>query len=241
MAALDVSNLTRDKQLYKKILVPSKDGQVFAKANCSVLIPSRFLDIGLLFLSDVVETIGIFSVVSDDKFTVCRVPAIITLTPYTINDVTINGVDFKELLFKKDTVFMSTTEILRNNNVIKTIFNELVLKGHIPWFYDYDDTALLFSLANAYADSHVGESMSTFEVLLSITARNPVNKLEYYRAYVNKIDNPKKPFYIPLLSVYYSFTNTTNKIVGSYMSKGIVSALVNPSKEVETIEKLLRA
>ena len=42
-------------------------------------------------------------------------------------------------------------------------------------------------------------------------------------------------------SVIYAATNTLNKIAGSYMETGVVSALVSPSDREERIEILLKA
>lgn len=45
----------------------------------------------------------------------------------------------------------------------------------------------------------------------------------------------QKPTYIPLRSVIYSATNTLNKLAGSYMQVGVVSALVT---EVEKLDEI---
>ena len=47
--------------------------------------------------------------------------------------------------------------------------------------------------------------------------------------------------YIPLNSVYYAATNTVNKLAGNHFDKGVVSALITPTEEIEHIESLLRA
>jgi hypothetical protein len=58
---------------------------------------------------------------------------------------------------------------------------------------------------------------------------------------VQSIDDivKKPPVYIPLRSVTYTATNTTNKLAGSYFQEGLVSALVSPSERKERIESIL--
>ena len=64
----------------------------------------------------------------------------------------------------------------------------------------------------------------------------------YYRSVINNRSDLKKnpPVFIPLRSVVYGATNTTNKLAGSYFNEGVISALVSPSTRIEPIEELLR-
>ena len=79
-------------------------------------------------------------------------------------------------------------------------------------------------------------------MIVSIISRDPIDKTIYYR---NSIKNEQfvkdiNPEYVSLSNVLFSATSTLTRLTGSYMSEGIVSALVNESQREERLEALLR-
>ena len=83
------------------------------------------------------------------------------------------------------------------------------------------------------SDKRAIEWLSTRIMLLELLGKEQIIH--------NREDLKTKKFVtIPLRSVAYAASNTTNKLAGSYFSVGLTSALVNPTERVEKIEAILR-
>ena len=109
-------------------------------------------------------------------------------------------------------------------------------------FRDCDDIDLINirKTVKKHANSDLAENYEIFELLVSAITRYEKDKRIYYRQVLK--DNPQAKYsFIPLKSVYYAASNTLNKLAGAYFSQGVASALVNPTQNVEHVEKLLRA
>jgi hypothetical protein len=122
------------------------------------------------------------------------------------------------------------------------VFNEFMQKGNIPWYINYEDLGKLFKSAKKYAGANVGMQPEVMEMIASLVARNPDNRKQYYRTSVLSVKDAaaRPPAFVGLISVRYSATNTMTKLGGSYFSKGVTSALIDPSERSERIETILR-
>ena len=123
-----------------------------------------------------------------------------------------------------------------------TTVTDSIFQSKIPWYLNYNDLGKLFDTAKQYANSNISQRYEVMELLVSLISRNSNEMQNYYRTFITEPDqvftNP--PNYVPLNSVYYSASNTLNKLAGNYMSKGLVSALVSKTENVERIESLLK-
>ncbi len=81
------------------------------------------------------------------------------------------------------------------------------------------------------------------EFFAAYTARQKEDRVRFIRegAKTRSDFTPDKIRWVPLRSVFYSAPGTVNKLAGAYFQDGIVSALVNPSTQVESVESVLRA
>jgi hypothetical protein len=235
--------LKRDPGLYKRLLTKTKSGQIIVNDDCVVLFPERYLNKNLAVIDSEIKVLGIFAILdTKGKYSVCNIPAYLSLSPSNTLDTKMDDILFKELEFKKDSIFMDGSKIVKTEEFVFKLFDEFFIRGNIPWFMDYEDLSSIFRYGKKYAGTNLGNDPVTWELLTSVASRNPEDRLEYFRTIIKNVnDKNKKPAYTALLSIYYSFNNTVNKLVGSYMDKGITSALVNPSENVENVEKLLRA
>jgi hypothetical protein len=130
---------------------------------------------------------------------------------------------------------------VKTDTLVYRVYNEIIAGGHTPWYLGYAEMARIFDTARYHAGANVGQNHEVTELLISLIARNPKNRHEYYRATIQDmhdlVTNP--PVFIPLRSVEYAASNTLNKLAGSYFSRGVVSALVSPSERVERLDALL--
>lgn len=220
------------------------DNFITCADDVRIHIPSRYFDIQLAHIAKYINTVGIFAVVDkNDNYAIFNTTAMISLSPTKIDKVLIDDVEYMEYGFEKDSVVIPNTNVLKDESVIYPIFKEFFMNGKVPYFADYETMGGIYDSSAKYAGSRVGNHKAVVELLARIIARLPNDARKFYGAEVSKNPSLKNinPMYVPLESVYYSYRSTTNKLIGSYFKKGLVSALVNPSEETAHIEKLLRA
>jgi len=218
------------------------DGSVITTADCRILIPERYASRHLATVGDKVYILGFFALIMDEAYySVSRTCAMMRITPSSTDRIEMEGMAFLEFkFFKGDTVFPST-ELVKNDTLTYYIYDELVAKGNIPWYFNYYDIAKLFETAQEFAGINLG-NRSVLELILSTTCRDSTDLTRLYRHIIEKdediVNNP--PVITPFRSVIWNVSDTTSKIIGAYYSDSIISALVNPNEQVERIEELLR-
>lgn len=235
--------LVRDAAKAHQYLKELPNGQLFTTKACKIQIPEHFVHRGLAEVGIDTYIYGIYALIFEDGiYAVSNINAMIRITPYKILTTKVNEVPYYEFYFEANSVVIPDLNLVRSNSLIYDIFDELVFHGKIPWFFNYEDVGNLFSTAKKHSDSDVAQSYETIELIASMLARQHNERTKYYRTSLqSEKDKANPPDYVPLASVFYSATNTLNKLAGNYFADGLVSALVAPSKETERIESLLRA
>lgn len=239
---MDVSGLRRDGDKVKACIKELPDGSLIATKRLRVHIPTRFEDVDLAVISTDIHTVGLFSIITDEGlYAVMNVNAMVQLKPSAINTVKINEVTYYEFTFEAGSVFCPTTDLVKNDVITYYIFEEIFTKGNVPYYLGYDDLGNIFDTAIQHAGTAAGSNKSVMDIIASIIARDPKNPYQQYRHVVKDrstlFTNP--PMFVPLDAIQFTATNTTAKLAGAYMQEGVVSALVNPSKQKERIEDLL--
>lgn len=235
----------RDVNKVRPHFVENSAGQLVCKKACKIIIPSRWTDVGLASVGLNTFVYGFFPIILEEtgEYMVSNVPALIELNPYQTKPIKIDDVEHLEFSFEAGQVVFNTTTIIKKSTFIYDILSELILKGKIPWHASYLDIATIFKFAKKYANSDAANVDAVTELIASIIARSPKSMKTYLRtALPNQLGaDTSDVMFVPLSSVVHSVNNTVNKITGAYFSEGIQSALVHPSKQVESIEKVLRA
>ena len=190
-----------------------------------------------------IYVVGILAIVVEDKyFGTLIANAMIRITPNQTNKVVFNGDEYYEFVFDPGTTVIPSLQLVKTNTLVYRIYDELFAKGRVPWYMGYLELAKIFDTARYHAGANIGQDHEVTELLVSMIARDHADRTRYYRQTAQSeqdlVTNP--PDFIPLKSVAYSATNTVNKLAGSYMQDGIVSALVSPAERTERIEELLR-
>lgn len=236
--------LRRDANYVKSFLVEDKSGRVLTRKSCTIQLPERFMTRNLGQIGISTFAYGCFALIMDSgEYSVFNVNALIELTPSKITKSTINEIEYYNFHFDENDVVIKTTHIVKRDNIIYDVMDELVFKGKIPWYMEYNDLGKMFSTAKKYANSGVGKNQEVIELIASIITRVKSNKSKYIRLGIKdyKDTSLENTAYVPLSSVFYSASTTLNKIAGNYFNDGVVSALVEPSNNVEQIESILRA
>lgn len=239
--------MTRYVRDYDKVfpaLFENPAGQILTKKPCKIQVPVRFSEIGLGEIGIRTFTYGLFALILDSGlYMVMNVCAIVELNPYKLTKIMIDDVEYHEFHFDANQVVIKAVDLVKNPNIIYNVMDELVFKGKVPWYADYEDVGKLFDTAKYHAGSDVGQSLETMEFVASMVCRSRMDLSKYIRSVAKTYADTvaEKIGYVPLKSVFYSVKSTVNKLAGSYFADGVVSALVQPAESVENIEKVLRA
>lgn len=240
---MDSSVFVRKADKVKAALAEQPDGSVLAVKDIKIYIPERFSQKGLATIASEIYIIGIFAIVVDDKYYgVSTANAMMHVKPTLISTVKFDDTTYLELYFEAGSTVIANTELVKNASLVFRIFDEIIAKGHNPWYLSMEDRAKLFQSADYHAGVGLSRQHAILEMIAAACARDSKNLTRYYRHSVQHPDdvvtNPATT--IPLRSITYGTTNTTSKLLGSYFDQGMNSALVNPTTKVENIEDILR-
>jgi len=243
MISIDISGFKRDPEYFKTILKQS-DNKVVTKKDLIVLFPQKFVDKGLTDLGVESYVLGIIAIVDPDteKYTVLKIPGRLQMMPMEIEKVLIDDTEYVMLEFEANTDLISDARVVKEVDFMFDIFDTLLIKGKMPWYLNYRDPVDVFAKMKKYTGTKAANNRMTFELLTSIIARYKDNKKIQYRNYVNEAGKeiPESLAWVGLENIFYSFNSTLSKVAGAYMELGIVSAILDPEKEISDLEHVVR-
>lgn len=240
---MDVRKLIRNPEAIKGQLKKQADNSLITNKGCKIYIPARFAERNLADLGVDNYIVGMFAMTVDDTYySFCNINALIQITPDAINKVNIEGEDYFEFVFMKGSTVIKNTFLIMNDVLVFRIYDEFMSKGNIPWYMSYEDSGKMFVTAGKHGGTSVGSNPEVVEMLIATIFRDAKDRNISLRTIINTREDliTKKFVTIPLRSVAYAASNTTNKLAGSYFSVGLTSALVNPTERTEKIEAILR-
>jgi hypothetical protein len=218
-----------------------RDGAaVFTGKRMIAYVPMSYQTYGALTVSDVVDAIAIFEIQIDDLPDThgLFLPAIISMSPSSIDYVTVAGVDYCRCTFTKGDRFLNKTTLVRNSYLAYVLFEEYVHKSRLPKFIKYDDTAFLFDIIKKVTKSKMNVNHAVFEIIFSHLARDKNNVYQYYRL----TDMVERPKYLKLDDAAHATISTTAKLTGGYLQDAINGVISNPNTSTSSdIEDLLRS
>ncbi len=240
---MDPTTLVRDPKRIHAALKVAKDGQMITPTGCKIYIPARFTEQRLASVGSEVYTVGIFAVVVEDKYYgVSSACAMMRIDPSNTTTVKVGEDDYLEFTFDSGAVVSPNANLIKDDSLPYYIYNEFFAKGRVPWYIAYEDLGRLFASAEYHAGFRVGANHAVVELMASAICRDAKQLTKYYRHTVESEQDLVKrpPAVTPLKDIALGATNTTAKLLGSYFTEGLTSALVNPSERTEPIEALLR-
>lgn len=239
---IDPEKLIRDAS--KVYPAMREDGETMvAVSQIKMIIPERFVEHELATFAEEISTLAMVAFVVDDKYyAVSKIPAIWRTEPTLINKININDEPHIELTYMPGARVISNLNLVKVDSLLYRIYDEMIAKGRVPWYFNYDDICSLYEFSNYHAGKTVGANHSVFEVVAAAIARGPTDVRTYYRQEITEPtkDYKNRPMYIPLRAVSYGATNVVAKILGSHFNENVTSSLVSPGERVERIEALLR-
>lgn len=240
---MDITKLKRDPTKIHADLKKLNDGTIITQAGCKIYIPQNYEDKKLVVVGVETYILGIFAIVLGDQFYgVSIAPAMMRVEPDEVNTIKVDDEEYMELGFDKGSVVIADKNLVQDNKLLFSVYNEFVAKGSVPWYFNYEDLGNLFRLSQYYTGSKLGANHAIMELIAATICRNPNNPKQQFRHIIDtKADLLKyDPRVIKLNSVTFGATNTTSKLIGAYWEEGLNSALIQPSQQREPIEDLLR-
>lgn len=240
---MDPKKLTRDASKVHAALRELDDGSVVALKPIKILIPTRYTEQQLAMLGNEINICGLFAIVVEDKYYgVSSAMAMMRIEPTITNNVKCGEDDYLEFVFDAGSTVISSVELVQSDSFIYLIYSEIMAKGNVPWFVNYEDLGRIFDSAPHHAGVSVGANFAVIEMIVAAITRSEKDRVQFYRHSIKSKQDlvTQTPAFIPLRSVTYGASNTTAKLIGAYWEEGLTSALVNPTDTVEPIEGLLR-
>jgi hypothetical protein len=241
---MDTKRLIRDAAQIKACLKELPDNRVVALQEVKIYVPARFAERNLAYVGVDKHILGIYAITCQDMYYgVSLINAMISIDPAVMNRIKIEGDEYLEFVFPPGSTVFKSTNLVRTDTLTYRIYDEFFSSGKIPWYVGYEELGHIFDTAQHHAGANVGANQEVTQLIASMVARDPTDRTKYYRTKIQSLGELRTdpPAFVSLKSVEYSATNTTTKLGGSYMSVGIVSALISPSTRTENIESLLRA
>lgn len=236
-------NFIKDKD--KVLAALKKVGRSYYCTGGSIKIyfPEIYISKNMADIGGKITAYGVCCIVLDDKYyTVMAVPAKISVEPTSISLVDMGGEKYYEYYFEKGSMVIKDISVVKDMDMSYGFYELSISLGRYPWYIDYLMPSRVFSNSVKYAGIRVGSNKAISEILLAVTAKSQADHSVAYRHTLKKREDMEavSPYFTPLGSVNQNATNTTAKLIGSYIGEGITSALVNESKQKEKIETLLR-
>lgn len=235
--------LQRSAERVLNCLKTLPDGSVVTTKRLMVMFPVRFRDIRLAVIGKSSFVYGLFAFIVGDDYALCNMNGYIKLEEASISIEDIDGIPYYVYVYEEGSKVISTLDIVARSNLIFIAIDEFIFKGKVPWYVDYEDMGKLFDTAASYAGSRAKITPAMMEFFAAYVARDVNDRSKFIRETAVSLNDFKKDkiAWVPLRSVYYSAPGTVNKLSGAYFQDGVVSALVNPSSRVESVETILRA
>jgi hypothetical protein len=241
---MNVESLVRDAKAIKSNLVTLADKRVITKEGCVIHIPTRYIDRELANVGVTSSTLGILAIVDfKGRYSVLRIPSRLNISPSSISRVMIDNTDYTLFRFEPGTVVFTSTMCVKVDTLTYYVFDELFLKGKVPWFIDYNDLGMIFTSSEEYAGTKVAANRIVIEMITSHVGRVRGDKTKFFRHAVKTLQEAsgRGVEFISLNNVSYSPSSTMYKLAGSYMDEGLVSAFNNPSENIDRVEAIVRA
>lgn len=242
MDTIRVDKLKRDpskiRSYFKRIKTTTVTSQPI-----QIVFPARYLELKLARIDSLVDLLNMYVIIdSKDNYAVTIAPIIGKYIPESVNYIMINSEKYVALSFKAGETVIANNNMLADDSIIYTLFQEFFLKGNIPWYYNYEDVSNIFLETSKYADSGVGNNPVTIEILTSVLARVANNRKLYFKDSITSRNDifRRPPGYVGISDIRYNFDSTSSKLIGGYFKEGVINAIVDPETKTTKLADNLR-
>lgn len=229
------SKLKRDPK-YISSLVEIKGDKIYCKERCIIEYPAYYHDKEMGLEGEETKFFGVFALIVGDKYSVSCIPTICESEPVDIGEVERDGVLYRQLMFGKGDVIISSKKVLALSLKAYNFFESFFMRGNVPWFVEYEDLEKCMTNLLVYADSGVGRNLIANELLTSFASRSGLDKDIFYR----QVGGKGELEYVSLMDSRFSIKSSTSRLAGGYFDQNLTSALIDPSKRDTKLDTHMR-
>lgn len=240
---MDSRMFTRDPGKVYSCLSRTDNNEVVCTKPVKVYIPARYPQAELANFEAETSFLGVCAFVVEDKFyAISMVNAFMRTEPSLVNTVNIDDTDYIEMSYDAGARVIANMNLVKIDNLLYKIYDEMIAKGRVPWYLNYNDLGKLFATSRYHSGPRVGANPAVFEMIVAAICRSPDDVKKYYRQWITGAEQviTQPPTVIPLRVSSYGATNTIAKLMGPYFDENVTSALISPGQRVERVERLLR-
>jgi len=215
-----------------------KNQWIFTGKELKVYIPEVYQGRNLLSIGNTASSLGVLQLRINGKYEA----TLLLLNKIEIefesdSKVTEHEYEYIVLNVLPGQALIRNTRLVKDPGSIYNIFMTFVALGKLPPFLDYDATQSIFDNDRLVCGASLGVNHSIWEMVFAHMHRDKEDPYTFYR--YTKMD--KEPQIVSLHAISHGPQSTSAKVIGGYMSDGLVSALVDKSeKESSLIENMLR-
>jgi len=212
---------------------------IFTGKKLEVWIPKVYQERDLLTIGDDVSTLGIFQLRIDDALSATMmILSRVTIEFLSVRTEVEDEFEYIVLSLEKDSVFISNIFLVKDNNLIYSIFVTFLALGKIPPFLTYNIIQSLFDNDKKHCGIDLKVNHSIYEMIYAHMFRSNEDPYMFYR----HTPMNKPPVIVPIHQISHGPISTSARITGSYLTEGMTSALVDDTEHRPSlVENLLRA
>lgn len=227
-------NHKRDDQLLAGLLT-KVDGQVLVKAPLYILVPERYYAKGLAIRGEQEMVFGMFAICTETHYTFHSLCAMIETQPVRIVERNIEGVAYSALYYEPGDALIAKTDIVQNQSVIFSQFDEFLFNGKPPIGMNYQDICRCFDTMIKYSGLTSIDAIAVLEVMAMIIAKAPGDWSTAYKEYSGQ----DLPDFRSMGDVENVVQGTLNRMAGAGFNEGLVKSLLDDNPESRQLERII--
>lgn len=240
---LQISELKRNPNVIDDVVM-RVGNTIVAKKKCSIVLPFRWLQAGLLEIGSTSYCATIYPIVSENgEYAVSNVCSKMEITPSSIEITRHEGKDHYVFMFDKGDIISPDVNLVMDDTYSYSIYDEIIQKAKAPWFMNYKDSGKVMATSKSHSGVTLSGTNAIFELINSTLSRN-ADMSKQYRETISSVTldelSKNKRQGVPLNSVVYATSNKMNKLMGGYIEDGLTSALTEEESPISGVEQLLR-
>lgn len=241
---IDISKLKRRQTVIPEVLT-EVDNQLVAKDSCSIVVPFRYVQAGLLEIGNRIMLACIYPIVNTKgEYGVSNYCTKMEVNCDNISNTRHNGESHYVFMFDKGDIICPNMNLVKDDAYSYLIFDEMIQMANPPWFMNYRDVGKVMSTSKQMAGVNLADTNAIFELMVAHLTRSGLDINRFYREEVNSLDEEVlarvKKESISLNSVTHANMNKMTKLMGGYVEDGLTSALIETKNAESGVELLLR-
>lgn len=237
---MDIAQLQHDPAAIERALTPQPDHSVIAKVPLKIYFPKRFEEAKLAEIYDKVTSIGLVGVVVGNKYACLGVLANLTFHPGDIAEEMIDGVPFVVLTFEAGETVIENLVVTKNALMVASFCEEFIKYARIPWYIGYEHILQIIDESPSFLGFSPASSPQVLRVIVSLTARDPVDPDVSYRYGKHLNDRSKPPMLIGMNNPGDLLSGTFARFSGGYLNDNIIAGLQEEPEEMQRLEEIFK-